>query len=131
MPRPRSGRKIREDAIKMGVKKAQSGCLDCMEGYFNLAKEHGATEVDIRVALERVTTTRGRGLSRRELIKLAVASGVALSASAAIVSQAKASTTYYWGTDSLTATCCGMPANFYIGRFGHADEQNGDSTYFN
>lgn len=41
--RPRDPRKVRTDAIQMAVKKARAGCWPCAEGYFNLARENGAT----------------------------------------------------------------------------------------
>lgn len=131
MLRERTSEQIRDNAIKMGVKKAKSGCLDCMDGYFTLAKQHGATEVEIQQALEESTGARGKGLSRRELIKLAVASGIAVGAAGLVGGTAHAISTY-WGTDSASGNCCGMPYNFYIGRFGvgQTADQSG-SPYFN
>lgn len=121
MLRKRTPEHIRIDAIKMGVKKAQEGCPACANGYFELAQQNGATEQEIQRALEQATGAHGKGLSRRELIKIAVASGLALTtASLALphTNKIARAATYYWGIDSNTTICCAMPLNFYIGRMG-------------
>lgn len=130
MPRERSSKQVRVDAIKMGVRKAQSGCLECMEGYFELAKQYGATDNEIQLALEKATGTMGKGLSRREVIKIAVASSLALATVGMLTNTAQAYS-YYWGTDSNSGNCCSMPYNLYIGRMGYGNEQNGDPSFFN
>lgn len=122
MLKKRTSEQIRLDAVEMGVKKAQSGCPTCAEKYFELAKQHGATEQEIQDVLEQATGMRRKGLSRRELIKLAVASGLALTATGLVFSQTRNSveaSSYYFGIDSNTTICCSMPLNFYIGRMGY------------
>jgi hypothetical protein len=124
--------KIRADALSMGVKKARAGCLDCMEGYFRIARQHGATEEDIQSALEVVTGSVGNRLGRRDLMKAALASGLAVASLGSLADTVHADTVpYYWGTDSNTSNCCGMPMNFYIGRMGYGVEPNGDPYFFN
>ncbi|HEY0757134.1 MAG TPA: hypothetical protein VGD98_24485 [Ktedonobacteraceae bacterium] len=122
--KPRTPAQIRADALKMGLKKAQSGCPACAEKYFELAKQHGATEQEIHTILEQATGLQQRGLKRRELIKYAVSGAGGLAITTAILlsletrSPAQASASF-WGLDSNTTICCGMPLNFYIGRMGY------------
>src|SRR5581483_3005354 len=91
---------------------------------FELAKQHGATEQEIQDALEQATGMNGRGLNRRELIKYAVAGAGGLAITATALSSlerrspAMASSSYF-GIDSNTTICCGMPLHFYIGRMGY------------
>ena len=106
----------------MGVKKAQSGCPACAEKYFELAKQHGAAEQEIQTALEQATGMGGKRLSRRELMKYAVASGLALTATGLVsleTHNTAEAASYYFGIDSNTTICCSMPLNFYIGRMGY------------
>ncbi len=112
---------IRADAINMAIKKALEGCLGCAEGYFKLARQHGATEEDIEQAVAIAPMRTATGISRRDLIKLAVA-GVA---SVAVVAKgfqpdiALADCTgNYWGTDGDAQSCCTMPQDFYVGKIG-------------
>ncbi len=131
MLKQRTSEQIRGAAITMGIKKAQSGCTTCAEGYFDLAKQHGAAEEEIQAALEQATGASGKGLSRRDLIKIAVASGLALTSSGLLLPQTSRvarAATYYWGIDSNTTICCAMPLNFYIGRMGQGI--TADTTYF-
>ncbi len=113
--RPRDPAVVRRDALVFAVKKGMEGCAECARGYFALARARGATDEEIRQAIARSTPS---GISRRGLVKMAFAASVAVTASelSAIVAQAS---TPYWGTDSNGATCCGIPQNFYIGRFGY------------
>lgn len=128
--RPRASEQIRVDAIEMGLQKVKHGCLPCADNYFELAKQHGATEEEIRHALERATKTTSTGLSRRELLKIAAATGLALGTAGLHTGSAQALSTW-WGTDSNTQTCCGMPQHFYIGRMGYGSEPVGDPRFFN
>ncbi len=128
--RPRASEQIRVDAIEMGLQKVKHGCLPCADNYFELAKQHGATEEEIRHALERATKTTSTGLSRRELLKIAAATGLALGTAGLHTGSAQALSTW-WGTDSNTQTCCGMPQHFYIGRMGYGSEPVGDPHFFN
>lgn len=130
MLQQRNPDKVHADAIKVGMQKARSGCASCADGYFELAKQYGATEEEIRQELEAATKTTKKGLSRRELIKLMASGGLALSAIGLISKDAQAISTW-WGTDSNSQTCCQMPQNFYIGRMGYGNEPNGDGYFFN
>ncbi len=129
--RQRTSTQIRRDAIKMAIQKANQGCLSCAHNYFDLAKQHGASEEEIAQAINKAALPAGRGLSRRDMLKLAagVLVGVALGADVLVSRRAEAATTAYWGTDSNSATCCNLPQNFYIGRFGYGT--TGSTLYFN
>lgn len=142
MQRQRDQAAIRSDAIKMGIKKAQSGCFQCMDGYFTLARQQGASEEEIQVALEQATQTKGNGLARRDLIKLLASSGLVAAAGGLALSSKEQKESYararhplapstWWGTDSSTQVCCQMPQHFYIGRMGYGGEPAGDAYYFN
>jgi len=72
-----------------------------------------------------------KGFNRRELIKYAVAGGLALTTTGLLSvekpNQAMAAS-YYFGIDSNTTNCCSMPLNFYIGRMGQGTSP--DTSYF-
>lgn len=128
MTRQRPAEQVRSDAIAMGLKKASKGCPACADGYFELARQHGATEEEIKRALESATKTVGKGLSRRELIKLAAAGALALGTVTLTTKKARANSSW-WGTDSSSQTCCGVPQDFYIGRMGYGMKIS--PAYFN
>lgn len=65
MARSRSSDQIREDALAVGSKKLEDGCVGCAEGYFELARRHGATDGDIQKA---------RSFSRLDALKAGAAS---------------------------------------------------------
>lgn len=125
MLKQRTPEQIRLEAVKMGLKKAQNGCPECAEKYFELAKQHGATEQEIQAALELVTGMGKKGLNRRELIKYAVAGAGGLAITTTVILSleklrpAQASSSAFFGLDSNTTICCGMPLHFYIGRIGY------------
>jgi hypothetical protein len=133
------------DAITMGVKKAQNGCIPCMHRYFGLAKSHGATDEEIEeacrqiehVVIEEATPqTQPKNLGRRQLIKLAAAGGLATAVTSGwmweTTSYAQASAMpLCWGTDSSSMASYGMPQNFYVGRMGYGGEPAGDGYFFN
>nr|MDQ2717528.1 hypothetical protein [Chloroflexota bacterium] len=125
MIRKRSSEQVHVDAVKMGIQKARSGCSSCAEGYFELARQHGASDEEIRQALESAASTPDKDLSRRGLIKLIGAGGLALSAAGLITHRTEAAAAW-WGTDSNSQTCCGIPQNFYVGRMGYGGEPSGD-----
>lgn len=50
MIRPRDPALVRADALRLGAEKQLGGCDACAAGYFTLARQHGATEEDIRQA---------------------------------------------------------------------------------
>ncbi len=127
----RDSTKIRRDSLKMVIQKANAGCLSCAQSYFELARKHGATGAEIERAIDNAAEQGGKGLNRRELLKLVsvVAAGVALGTSGLLAVHAAASTAAYWGTDSNSATCAGIPQNFYIGRFGYGT--TGSTLFFN
>jgi len=129
--RQRTSANIRRDAIRMAVQKANAGCLACAQSYFKLAKQHGSSEEEIAQAIEKGARAGGKGISRRDMLKLAagVVVGVALGADVLAPRRAEAASAYYWGTDSNSATCCNLPQNFYIGRFGYGT--TGSTLFFN
>jgi hypothetical protein len=137
MLRQRSAEQIRLDAIRMGVKKAEDGCLSCMQSYFDLARQNGATQEEIEQALDKMTADSGKGLLRRDLLKMVAIGGLATIAGSTALGSAEYSTgqaqaiTAWWGTDSSSQSCCGMPQNFYIGRMGYGVEPHGDAFFFN
>ncbi|HEX6483425.1 MAG TPA: hypothetical protein VF043_31650 [Ktedonobacteraceae bacterium] len=130
MLRPRNPQQIRTDGLKMAIRKAKTGCHSCAQGYFELAKKHGATEEEISRA---ITTAYGSGIqhiSRRDLIQLAAAvlAGATFAAAKFLPQSAQASS-YFWGTDSNSETMLQIPQNFYVGRFGYGT--TGSSYFFN
>ena len=128
MPRSRTSAQIRSDAVKMAIRKAKSGCHSCAQRYFELAKEHGATEEEISRTIEASVAPDESGMSRRQLLKLAAAviAGVTLGSNELLVHRVEAASNY-WGTDSNSATMLEIPQNFYVGRFGYGTTS---STYF-
>ena len=133
MLKQRTPEQIRLDAVKMGLKKAQSGCPECAEKYFELAKQHGATEQEIQEALEQATGMSKKGLNRRELIKYAVIGAGGLAITATVLTSLERShsaqaASSFFGVDSNTNICCAMPLNFYVGRMGYGVYP--DTSYF-
>jgi hypothetical protein len=114
----------------MAMQKANAGCPSCAQNYFALAHKYGATEEEIYRAIEEAAVANSKGISRRDLFKLAAAAvaGVALGTATLLPKQAEASS-YYWGTDSNSASCDTIPQDFYIGRFGYGT--TGSTSYFN
>jgi len=119
MLRRRDSHKIRTDAIKMAVEKSEKGCVSCVQTYLSLAKENGASNEEIQQTIELVSETEVNGISRRNIIKLAViaATGVVVGSAGLEIPVAEAYSSY-WGTDTNTSTCCGIPQNYYLGSFG-------------
>jgi hypothetical protein len=69
---------IRTDAIKIGIKKAQQGCIECAAKYFELAKQHGATQTELQQAIDRLSSRPEESkFGRRDLLKLVAAVGTA------------------------------------------------------
>lgn len=77
MHRTRDAARIREDAIRMAIRKETEGCGGCARGYFDLARKHGATEEDIQEAIAAIATAASAesaesgDLSRRDVLKIA------------------------------------------------------------
>ncbi len=131
MFRKRNSEQVRIDAIKMGVKKARSGCDSCSNGYFELAKQNGATEDEIKQVLEAASDEPGELLmSRRKLLKGTVAAGAALVLAGTLeglIPKGAEAFSHYWGVDSLTNLSHGAgwgAPQFYIGRFGSGTASN-------
>jgi len=131
---------IRTDAIKIGIKKAQQGCIECAAKYFELAKQHGATQAELQQAIDRLSSRPEESkFGRRDLLKLVAAVGTAgvlagIENFAEEAQQALAkpvSIPTWWGTDSNTQSGYGIPQNFYIGRMGSGAQPKGDSYFFN
>ncbi len=116
----RNTEQIRADALKTAIRKAALGCNSCAQGYFELAKKHGATDEEISRAITDAGNSGAEGISRRRLLQLAVAvaAGATLGLNELLPRQARASG-YYWGTDSNSATMLEIPQDFYVGRFGY------------
>jgi hypothetical protein len=133
----RTSEQIRIDALKMGLKKAQEGCLACAYGYFTLAKQHGASDEEIQEAIDKANKADNHTLQRRDVLKMIVSGGLAAAAGSLAVGTAEYSTgqakaaSLLWGTDSSSQACCAMPQNFYIGRMGYGVEPVGDAYFFN
>lgn len=130
MLRPRDSAHIRTAALEMAIRKAKTGCYACAQRYFELAKKHGAAEEEISRAIDAAVESGEQGVSRRHLLKIAAAvvAGVTLGSSELLPKRAEAYR-YHWGTDSNSATCCGIPQHFYIGRFGFGTW--GSAYFFN
>ena len=119
----RSTDEIREKAIATAVAKHDEGCENCAAAYIDVARQHGATEADVRRA----------GIGRRGFLKFAVALFAATSAATAVnlirpQQSVKASQLLRgdylgsFGVDSCTplATATGqaMPLQFYVAEVG-------------
>ncbi len=150
MLRQREPQQIRASAIAMGIKKARSGCLDCLDSYLNLARQYGATHKEIQQALTQIVqsdATTGTTLlqQRRHLLKWAAYATVlplayqflahTQSAAAHEATPPKTQKPHdddlLWGTDSNTLSNDIMPQDFYIGRLGYGAQPNGNAQFFN
>jgi len=128
MQRQRDPAHIRQDAIKMAIQKAQAGCPSCAHKYFQLAQQHGATKEEISSAINNETESQGTRMKRRDILKLAAAAAVGATLGTEVLrSQNAEAYSSYWGTDSNSQSCCGIPQNFYSGRFGYGTTS---STYY-
>lgn len=135
----RGSDKVRRDAIEMGIRKALEGCVACSQGYFALARQHGASDAEIEQRIATAANNIENRISRRDFMKLAAATavGVALAETGVRTPSAEAAAAYNtsygvytcYGTDSGSATVAGVPQNFYIGRFGQGVTP--DLRYFN
>lgn len=84
MIRPRDPARIRADALRVGAEKQLAGCDACAEGYFALARQHGATDEDIRRALsEACRNAEQIPVSRRAFLKATAAGAAGVAAAAA------------------------------------------------
>jgi len=141
MQRQRDPQLIRTNAIKMGIKKAQQGCIECAAQYFELATQYGATQTEFRQTIDRLSfQPKDCKFKRRDLLKLvaAVSTAGALSVIENFTEQARQAlaedalyTPTWWGTDSNTQSGYGIPQNFYIGRMGYGIQPKGDGYFFN
>lgn len=137
MLQQRTSEQIRIDALKMGIKKAQGGCLSCAYGYFTLAKQHGASDEEIQQAVDKANKAGNHNIQRRDVLKMIASGGLAAAAGNLAIGTAEYSTgqakraALLWGTDSNSQACCSMPQNFYIGRMGYGVEPVGDAYFFN
>jgi hypothetical protein len=132
MIRQRNSAQIRQDAINMAIKKANQGCLGCAQNYFELARKHGATEEEIYQSIDNPSIPITKvGISRRTLLKIAmgVAAGLTLGSATLLSGKAEADSGF-WGTDTDSSSCCGLPQNFYVGRLGYGISTN-NTQYFN
>jgi len=129
MQRAREDVKVREDALRLAIDKAREGCRGCSQGYFHLARQHGASDADIESAINRSVSDLERGISRRELLELAAASAVGLLLGTALFDRQPTpalASTVYWGTDTSCERPTGTPpGNFYAGKTGGGTSQSG------
>lgn len=126
MKRPRQPRRVRQDAIRLAIQKGQEGCTPCARQYFALAKQNGASDEEIQEQISAAGLRRDRGLTRRQLLKLAGvgAAGIALGKSAFPADTALAYS-FYYGTDTNTVRGPGTPpGDFYIGKAGGGTSQS-------
>jgi hypothetical protein len=56
--RPRDSSLVRDDALRMAVKKESTGCIPCAEAYKDLARKNGASESQIRAAIDSTQQVR-------------------------------------------------------------------------
>lgn len=123
--------KIRDDAIRMAIKKASTGCISCADGYFALARTNGASQADIAAAIA-VPEKSGLGmLRRRQLLRLAAGGAGALALSGLLSRPRSADATCgppydkytgttYWGSHLFTHYLPGKPPQqFYAYRAGY------------
>lgn len=130
---------VRTEALRHAGEKLRAGCVACAEGYLRLAREHGASEAEVRQVRDAHQpagphhTSHTASLNRRDLLKWA---GAALAAGVAspflltrtaqahhVASQVASLASFgYFGVDSCTAPdvggVAGMPVNFYIAELG-------------
>lgn len=131
--RQRDSAEIRTRALETARQKQEEGCVSCAASYLDLAREHGATDAEIRCVTQRA------GMGRRRFMQMAAAA-VAMGVAGTILTPNKASAMSkidpgliadrtqtnavpgYFGTDSCTSvsrgTVEGMPMQYYIGELG-------------
>lgn len=134
--RARSADKVRADALKMSVRKAERGCFSCAEQYLEVARQNGATEEEIQQTKTAIMQLSEQKSGRRKLLKYAAAGTAVVTAGGLAfgslkVFSSQAQITARWGTDSGTQVCCQMPQHFYVGRMGYGGEPLGDAYFFN
>lgn len=84
--RTRDPERVRHDAIEVAIRKLRADCTDCADAYFEIARAHGATEVDIESARAKVAKESRefkRVTSRRDFIKVATLGAVGVAATGA------------------------------------------------
>lgn len=81
MVRPRDPLLVRRDAVRIGVQKLAAGCDLCAQGYFELARQNGATEEDIQFAITQ--WSKEPEISRRTMLRVAAATSAGLAATVA------------------------------------------------
>jgi len=100
MARQKDPRRVRDDALRVGVQKLLTGCEGCAQGYFDLARELGATEEDIvkSVALGREEVARGV-ISRRGFLSGTAVGVTSLTGAGALLA--------HWNVGSAAASTDG------------------------
>lgn len=58
--RDKTSDQIRQTALAMAQKKAEKGCIPCVEAYLELARQHGASSKDVAEALAWSESARDR-----------------------------------------------------------------------
>jgi hypothetical protein len=84
MNRKKDTKQIREDALAMAQKKAESGCAGCAAAYLDVAREHGATDEDVARMIDRAPA-----LSRAALLRASLGAAATVAA-ASLVPQFRA-----------------------------------------
>lgn len=129
MIRPRDPKRVREDAISAAIQKGMDGCEPCAQSYFAIARQHGATERDIEEAIAHVPVDQARGISRRDLLKIAAASVVGLAVGAiSRTPELALARSFWWGTDGNTSVnSSAPPVQFYVGKLGDGVANNANA----
>lgn len=128
---------IKRDAIKMAIKKGASGCFSCAETYFALARENGATDEDIRSAIEGSSTAGLSLFSRRQILQLGLGAAGALVLGSMLRSPSRALATCepysgstWWGSHNLSHLVSGKPPqDFYIFTAGGGLDAPGSGNF--
>lgn len=118
MIRPRDPARSRVDALRLGAEKLLAGCAACGDGYFVLARQHGATEGDIAKAISAAERQGGRDVfGRREFLAAATFGAVVVTGalaprreSGAAQSVEGARVAWLWGLRPLAEVAIGQPS---------------------
>lgn len=92
---------LRRDALRMGIQKNRAGCQSCAQSYFDLAKQHGATEEELLQAKK----VSEHEISRRSFFKhstTAFATTAAVATSLGFLPEPAAAQTLDGGLGSFT-----------------------------
>jgi hypothetical protein len=114
MTRKKDAKQIREDALAMAQKKAETGCAGCAAAYLDVAREHGATDEDVARAIDQAPALSRAALLRASLGAAATVAAASLlpqlhAAAAASLEPGKAGTEL--SPSQVAARAAGILAN--------------------